>query len=290
VTPETSLTDSGRIPTDVGRDNPAGAAGEADPGNGLRSVVARADVALAGASLFQVPRPKPSRGMQPVAGSDFSAQLIAEPRPMARPVDRSVTKAGGIEELVQVAAIVTQPAPSITTGRQGALCGDPSIRGTVVPGITSRINGCGMGAGAKISSIEGIAMSPAVTVDCPTALALRAWITDGLRPAVGQRGGGVRTIEVLGGYDCRPVNNRPGNRISEHGRGNAIDISGFILADGEVIRVLWHWGKGKQGQILKAMHWAACNDFGTVLGPAANTYHRNHFHFDTARRRSSYCR
>ena len=214
--------------------------------------------------------------------------FLAEPRPLARPAGPAAKD--GPERVIDAAAIITQPAPSVTTGRKGALCGDPAIQGTTMPGITSRIRGCGMGQGAKISSIDGIRMSPAVTVDCPTALALRAWITDGLRPAVGKRGGGVSTIEVLGGYDCRPVNNKPGNKISEHGRGNAIDIGGFILADGEVIRVLWHWGKGQQGRILKAMHWAACNDFGTVLGPAANAYHRNHFHFDTARRRSSYCR
>jgi len=36
---------------------------------------------------------------------------------------------------------------------------------------------------------------------------------------------------------------------------------------------------------------AACGPFGTVLGPESNRFHRDHFHFDTARYRSgSYCR
>ncbi len=35
---------------------------------------------------------------------------------------------------------------------------------------------------------------------------------------------------------------------------------------------------------LRAVHDAACGRFGTVLGPEANEYHRNHFHLDMAER------
>jgi len=39
------------------------------------------------------------------------------------------------------------------------------------------------------------------------------------------------------------------------------------------------------------MHRAACGPFGTVLGPNADRFHQDHFHFDTARHRSGpYCR
>jgi hypothetical protein len=40
---------------------------------------------------------------------------------------------------------------------------------------------------------------------------------------------------------------------------------------------------------LKHVHDAACNDFGTVLGPEANEAHKNHFHLDMKKRRSGYC-
>jgi hypothetical protein len=35
---------------------------------------------------------------------------------------------------------------------------------------------------------------------------------------------------------------------------------------------------------LRAVHGAACRQFGTVLGPEANTWHKNHFHIDMADR------
>ena len=35
---------------------------------------------------------------------------------------------------------------------------------------------------------------------------------------------------------------------------------------------------------LRAVHAAACNEFGTVLGPEANRTHKNHFHVDMAER------
>ena len=40
---------------------------------------------------------------------------------------------------------------------------------------------------------------------------------------------------------------------------------------------------------LRAIHDGACGIFGTVLGPASNAAHRDHFHFDGAERRRSYC-
>ena len=40
---------------------------------------------------------------------------------------------------------------------------------------------------------------------------------------------------------------------------------------------------------LRAIRDGACGIFGTVLGPESNAAHRDHFHFDAAERRKSYC-
>ena len=40
---------------------------------------------------------------------------------------------------------------------------------------------------------------------------------------------------------------------------------------------------------LKEIHAGACGIFGTALGPEANRAHRDHFHYDGAERRSSFC-
>lgn len=46
-----------------------------------------------------------------------------------------------------------------------------------------------------------------------------------------------------------------------------------------------------QSAFLRAVHEGACKIFGTVLGPESNAAHRDHFHLDLAKRRSSaYCR
>jgi len=46
----------------------------------------------------------------------------------------------------------------------------------------------------------------------------------------------------------------------------------------------------REGEFVKAVHDDACRTFGTVLGPAANEAHKNHFHFDMkARRKTAFC-
>ena len=39
-----------------------------------------------------------------------------------------------------------------------------------------------------------------------------------------------------------------------------------------------------KSHFLRAAHRAACQIFGTVLGPEANNAHKNHFHVDMAER------
>jgi hypothetical protein len=174
---------------------------------------------------------------------------------------------------------------------RGAVCGDLALQGEVVGRVPGRIQGCGVDGAVKLRSVSGIPLSQPSVMDCTTAKALKTWVDKGLTPAIGQRGGGVARIKVAAHYICRTRNNQKGAKISEHGRGRAIDIAGFTLANGQEITVLDDWGRGWQGKALRAMHQRACGPFGTVLGPNADRFHRDHFHFDTARYRSgSYCK
>ncbi|MDQ2093798.1 extensin-like domain-containing protein [Rhodalgimonas zhirmunskyi] len=174
---------------------------------------------------------------------------------------------------------------------KGKICGDRAIQGEAIGRVPGRIRGCGVESAVRVKSVSGVALSTPATMDCATAKSLKSWVDRGLAPAVGRRGGGVARIRVAAHYACRTRNNQKGARISEHGKGRAIDISAFTLKDGSEISVLKHWGKGWRGTALRQMHKIACGPFGTVLGPNANRFHRDHFHFDTARYRSgSYCR
>jgi len=173
---------------------------------------------------------------------------------------------------------------------RGAVCGDLDIQGEVIAPVAGR-GGCGVAEPVRVRVVAGVRLSTRSVMDCTTARALKTWIEQGARPAVGGEGGGIASLRVVAHYACRTRNNQPGARLSEHARGRAIDIAGIGLRDGTEISVLRGWGSADDGAQLRRMHSAACGPFGTVLGPDANRWHRDHFHFDTARYRSgSYCR
>lgn len=91
----------------------------------------------------------------------------------------------------------------------------------------------------------------------------------------------VTRIEHIGTYACRNVRNR--DRLSEHGRANAIDITAFVLADGTRISVKNDWSNERQPQkaaFLRDIHRGACRAFDVALGPNYNAAHADHFHFD----------
>ncbi|MDF0730486.1 extensin family protein [Pseudomonas entomophila] len=120
---------------------------------------------------------------------------------------------------------------------------------------------------------------------CPLAVAYALFETHGLQPAA-QRvfGQSVAQVEHLGSFACRNVYHRKQGRLSQHAAANALDISGFRLADGERIVLARDWqGAGKKAEFLREVQQAACKSFSTVLGPDYNAAHHNHFHVDMGR-------
>lgn len=196
-----------------------------------------------------------------------------------------------LRPMLRPGAMVQRVMAQRRARQRGAVCGDPDLQGEVVGAVRGRIAGCGIRQAVRLRSVSGIALSQEALADCTTAKALKRWIERGVKPAVGTTGGGVREIRVAAHYACRTRNSQPGARISEHGKGRAIDISAFRLRDGSHITVLGGWDRRREGRILREMHRAACGIFGTVLGPDSDRFHRDHFHFDTARHRGgSFCR
>ncbi|MCR8826121.1 extensin-like domain-containing protein [Pseudosulfitobacter koreensis] len=173
---------------------------------------------------------------------------------------------------------------------QGSVCGDVALQGTYVGPVPGPHGACGIDDAVRLRSVSGIVLSQQAVMDCTTAKALKTWTDRSAKPAM-KRLGGLAAFRVAAHYTCRTRNNQPGARVSEHGKGRAIDISGFQLKNGQVISVLEGWNAPRHGDALRKMHAGACGPFGTVLGPDADRHHRDHFHFDTARYRSgSYCR
>ncbi len=207
------------------------------------------------------------------------------PRPTPRPDNlrrRSVVAASGMAQ---------SAVPALRVTRRGSVCGVKQIQGQVLAPIPGKLGGCGVAAPVRVTSVSGVALSQAATIDCETAKALNDWVRNGVKPAVGRLGGGVASLKVIAHYSCRTRNNVRGAKISEHGKGHAVDVAGVTLKNGVTLTVLQGWRDPVQSKIIRAMHRSACGPFGTVLGPSSDRYHQDHIHVDTARYRGGpYCK
>jgi hypothetical protein len=252
----------------------------ADDGSIARPDARPANVAVAATPLA------PQRSLRPVARPQVTAQpapVPAAPPPAAEAETEVAPRRGLLASLFGPPR--ARPAPEERSApAAGYVCGDPAIIGKVMDPIGNPSRGCGVAEPVQVTMVDGIRLSQAATMDCPTAQALHRWIDDGLRPAF--RGREIVQLQIAAHYICRTRNNRPGARISEHGRGRAIDIAGITFADGETDTVA-----GDYGRAMRAAHRAACGIFGTTLGPGSDGYHEDHLHFDTARHSNGpYCR
>ncbi len=235
------------------------------------------------------PRPDRVILLTSLPGVKRSLRPRIRPQGMARPGPAVVRAA--VPAPAPARAMRSAPQPVAPAGRQGAVCGDRRIIGQRISPVRGRLAGCRIAKPVRVTSIEGIRLSQPAVLDCRTAKALKSWIQKGARPAVGRLGGGIASMRVMASYACRTRNSQPGAKLSEHAKGKAIDIGAITLKNGMTLSVLKGWRDPVKGRILRRMHRAACGPFGTVLGPDANRFHRDHFHFDVARYRGrSYCR
>jgi hypothetical protein len=236
----------------------------------------------------------PNKSLRPVARGEVHPSVILPIHPKIIGVKPTVQPKQGLTQSLRPKA---RPKglgqktvkPSLTT--KGAICGTRDIIGTLAGRVPGKSAGCGIGDAVRVSSVSGVALTRPALIDCATAKALKTWVDRGLKPNVGRYGGGVSELKIFASYACRTRNSKKGAKISEHAKGRAVDIGVISLKNGTEISVLRDWKSGKKGRILKSLHESACGPFGTVLGPDSDKYHRDHFHFDTARyRNGNYCR
>lgn len=126
-------------------------------------------------------------------------------------------------------------------------------------------------------------------VACPLANTFAGWARYGVDRAARQiLGSPLVKIETMGSYSCRNV--AGSGRRSAHATADAIDVSGFVLADGRRITITGGWlsGTKQERQFLRVIHASACKRFGTVLGPDYNAAHRDHLHVEFGE--GSFCR
>ncbi|HYG46517.1 MAG TPA: extensin family protein [Allosphingosinicella sp.] len=177
--------------------------------------------------------------------------------------------------------------------RQALQCqADLTREGVRYKALPDRDFGGGCSARGAVQLLDvGTPTANLGAMTCPLARQFARWTREAMQPAANAwLGSRVVRIESFGTYSCRPVNSRPGARLSEHGRANAVDIAAFVLADGRRITVRAGWSGEDEDvrRFLRAVHGAACRRFRIVLGPDADAFHRDHLHFDMGQ--GPYCR
>ena len=185
----------------------------------------------------------------------------------------------------RAAANREQPAPAELTDPELRQCladlGSHGVRYTALPS-RSFGSGCSQIGAVAISDI-GIPVSGLGPMKCRLAQRFTDWIQQAVQnAALVWLETNVIRVESFGTYSCRPIDNREGARLSEHGRANAVDVAAFVLADGRRITVRdgWNGSDGNVRDFLRAVHKSACRRFPIVIGPDGDRYHRDHLHFD----------
>jgi len=126
-----------------------------------------------------------------------------------------------------------------------------------------------------------IAFDPAKPgMACPVAAALSLWEWNVVQPAALEHfGSRVVTFEHFGTYNCRPI--AGSHSLSQHSYARAIDIAGFVLANGTHITVARDWrGGDEKAAFLHDVRDGACGLFSTILSPDYNAAHHDHLHLD----------
>ncbi|OJU00175.1 MAG: hypothetical protein BGN87_22930 [Rhizobiales bacterium 65-79] len=181
----------------------------------------------------------------------------------------------------------TMPADEIALRRELKRLG---VRYVDLPPIHER-GVCGIDYPVKVLGLSGgIELKPAAVLNARMAATFADYVRKDFAPAVRTRYfSGIETIYTGSTYSCRNMIGESTNHLSEHAKGNALDVMKIRLNSGRVIDVTSPgFFSFRQRGFLNRVRAEACDYFTTVLGPGYNAAHANHFHFDLKQRRNGY--
>ena len=75
-----------------------------------------------------------------------------------------------------------------------------------------------------------VEIKPTAVLRCAMAESFAGWVRDEASAHTAPLGAALRGIETYGSYDCRGRNGVIDAKLSEHGKGNAIDVRALVLA------------------------------------------------------------
>jgi hypothetical protein len=228
------------------------------------------------ASVVEAPRVKLAYAMVLLVGAADLAAAQAVPLPRPRPA----TAASAPAEEAGAAEAPTACRLRLTA----ALASAPSLPPITGPGE------CGASDVVRLEAVvlpdhSRVAIAPPAVLRCTMAEAIVSWVREEAAPRALDLGSPLRIIANLASFDCRGRNRIVGAKLSEHGKGNALDIRALKLADGKVVELT---DPQVSRDFRDGLRQSVCARFMTVLGPGSDGYHEDHVHVDLAERRNNY--
>ncbi len=230
-------------------------------------------------------------------GEDRSGQSPGEDRSEQSPgEDRSGQSPGESDEEKQPATPPPPPAPPVASEDAEALktcLADLAALGTKFK-AAARIDegeGCGIDRPLEVAEVLPGVDTGGAQMRCETARSLARWVKDTVTPAlrIAMPGRSIAGLSTGSTYACRLRNGASEGKISEHARGNAIDIAAFRLDDGSEITMKPRAEDGTlEGAFQRTATAGACLHFTTVLSPGSDAAHQDHLHLDVLERDSGY--
>lgn len=170
---------------------------------------------------------------------------------------------------------------------------DQRLATTAAVELLPRLIGPGDCGGRDIVEMDAVLLpnhrrvevKPAAVLRCVMAEPFAAWVRDEVSTRITTLGGALQGVETYGSYECRGRNGAPYGKLSEHGKGNAIDVRAFVLAGGHRIDLT---DTAIAKPLREELRDSACHRFTTVLGPGADSNHNSHVHLDILERNHGY--
>jgi hypothetical protein len=190
--------------------------------------------------------------------------------------------------------VAEAPVPLVTAMKLARLRGDPAFcraalatSGLAVTDVaaTSSPRGCTLHDVERVAAGHAPAFSSSFVASCALAVDLAMFIEHVVKPAaLRDVGSEVVTVQHLGTFACRPIIGAgTTTTLSQHASANAIDIAGFVFANGQKVTVAHDWhGDDAKARFIHDVHDGACGVFTVVLSPDYNAAHRDHLHFDVS--------
>lgn len=154
-------------------------------------------------------------------------------------------------------------------------------------------NGCGIDKPISVTKIlPGVDLAPEGTMRCETALHLAEWLKTVVIPAAELAlpdQGKLTAFNQASTYICRKRNSAETGKISEHARGNAIDIGSLRFEKGDMpMAIVAQEDSSMDAAFQRSLNATACLSFSTVLSPGSDAAHQDHMHLDVLARKGGY--